>query len=167
MSCVIGEPIWKDAPRFCGDLQFPSYRYLPGKNLHPDEGHLPQLTEHNAFRYGVDLYHAGYFYEAHEAWESLWLKLPKEDLERTLLHGLIQLTAALLKLELKQIPPAQRLSRRALHYVEIVQHHTTRMMGLDVPQLAQHMQRYFQPLWASAKLPPKMSISRAPKLNLV
>jgi uncharacterized protein len=41
---------------------------------------------------GLRLYDAGEFFTAHEAWESVWLKLPEP--EKTFLQGLIQVTAA-------------------------------------------------------------------------
>jgi uncharacterized protein len=41
---------------------------------------------------GLQHYHAGEFFAAHESWESLWL-LAKEP-EKTFLQGLIQVTAA-------------------------------------------------------------------------
>ncbi len=146
MSSVIDAPIWKEAPRYCTGVPLPPYRYLPGKNLHPDEGHLPQMGN-QAFLYGVDLYHAGFFFEAHEAWESIWLTLNKLDLRRTMLMGLIQNSAAMLKLALGQSDPARQLSRRAFHYIDTVSQQEPLCMGLQILTLLKEMQRYYQPLW--------------------
>jgi hypothetical protein len=41
---------------------------------------------------GLRLYEAGEFFNAHEAWESVWLRSPEP--EKTFLQGLIQVTAA-------------------------------------------------------------------------
>jgi predicted metal-dependent hydrolase len=41
---------------------------------------------------GLRLYDAGEFFNAHEAWESVWLRSPEP--EKTFLQGLIQVTAA-------------------------------------------------------------------------
>jgi uncharacterized protein len=41
---------------------------------------------------GLRLYHAGEFFNAHEEWESVWLRAPEP--EKTFLQGLIQVTAA-------------------------------------------------------------------------
>jgi predicted metal-dependent hydrolase len=41
---------------------------------------------------GLQLYDAGEFFTAHEAWESVWLHAPEP--EKTFLQGLIQVTAA-------------------------------------------------------------------------
>lgn len=146
MSSGIRTALWKDAPRLCPQLPLPPYRYLPGKNLHPGEGHLPDMGD-KAYAYGVDLYHAGFFFEAHEAWESLWLLLPKSDFKRTFLLGLIQNAAAQLKLATGQWAPARTLSRRALHYLELVRCYDCTYMGLDLNQLVADMLQYYDPLW--------------------
>ena len=41
---------------------------------------------------GLRLYHAGEFFAAHEAWESVWLRA--QEPEKMFLQGLIQVTAA-------------------------------------------------------------------------
>lgn len=41
---------------------------------------------------GLRLYESGEFFTAHEAWESVWLRVPEP--EKTFLQGLIQVTAA-------------------------------------------------------------------------
>lgn len=46
--------------------------------------------------YAVDLFNAGYWWEAHVYWERLWSHDPAPD-AMTLLQGLIQLSAALVK----------------------------------------------------------------------
>ncbi len=46
----------------------------------------------NALRRGAELFEAGKFFEAHEAWEELWLTL--EGTDKLFVQGLIQLAAA-------------------------------------------------------------------------
>ncbi|MGC3970647.1 MAG: DUF309 domain-containing protein [Pirellulales bacterium] len=46
------------------------------------------------FRHGVDLFHAGYYWEAHEAWEALWHAAGRSGPTADLLKGLIKLAAA-------------------------------------------------------------------------
>jgi uncharacterized protein len=48
--------------------------------------------EQDLFARGVLLFNAKYFFEAHEAWEELWLRTAPP--EKTFLQGLIQVTAA-------------------------------------------------------------------------
>jgi predicted metal-dependent hydrolase len=49
------------------------------------------------FRFGCDLFHHGFYWEAHEQWEALWHRLPRGAPERLFVQGLIQAAAALLK----------------------------------------------------------------------
>lgn len=94
---------WPDAP-------FPSYAYVPGRTPHPQRdtgGHGVQLDPADivpvnpaewrtcaAFCYGVDLFNAGYPWEAHEAWEDLWRGYPDGAIAAAMLAGLIKLAAA-------------------------------------------------------------------------
>lgn len=151
--------------RLCPQLPLPPYRYLPGRNLHPGEGHLPELGQ-QAYVYGIDLYHAGFFFEAHEAWEPLWLASPKSDLKRTFLLGLIQNTAAQLKIVTAQWGPARQLSRRALHYLELVRCHESTYMGLDLMQLVTDMLAYYEPLWQSPRQIKPILQTPAPQLRV-
>lgn len=48
--------------------------------------------EEDLFARGVALFNSRYFFEAHEAWEEIWLHT--EPPEKTFLQGLIQITAA-------------------------------------------------------------------------
>jgi predicted metal-dependent hydrolase len=50
------------------------------------------MKENEQFRRGIGLFNARRFFEAHEAWEELWLV--EVEPEKTLLQGLIQVAAA-------------------------------------------------------------------------
>lgn len=50
------------------------------------------MNENEAFQRGVAHFNAGEFFEAHEAWEELWLVAPKP--EKAFLQGFIQVAAA-------------------------------------------------------------------------
>ncbi len=79
--------------------------------------HLPGITPRPkaAVRSGLDagmaLYHAGFFWEAHEAWEPLWLAAAPNSRERALLQGLIQLANGRLKLAMGRAAAARRIAR--------------------------------------------------------
>ena len=65
-------------------------------------------------RPGAQLFDAGRFFEAHEAWEAHWL-VEKDEVRRLLLQGLIQIAAAFHKLIDKQAPePAASLFAKGL-----------------------------------------------------
>ena len=131
------EPLWPEAPRYCPQISFPSYRFVPGLNPHPSlsRGEIPlssppppsvssgrdrsfrpvtrnkfdvtgihslkippdQWQENEIYLFGVDLYHQGYLWESHEAWEALWHLTDKKGVEGQFFQGLIQNSAALLK----------------------------------------------------------------------
>ena len=82
-------------------LPLPTTTFVNGKTPRPQEG----WSDHNidndtVFAWGCDLFDAGCFFEAHELWERLWLRAKAEhDVDdEALLHGLIRLAAAGVKL---------------------------------------------------------------------
>jgi hypothetical protein len=48
--------------------------------------------DQDAFRRGIEQFNSGYFFEAHETWEEVWLRSPEP--EKTFLQGIIQIAAA-------------------------------------------------------------------------
>ena len=82
--------------------------HIPGRNARPPEGSIaPGLDE------GLALYRAGYFWEAHEAWEPVWMKTPADSTERALLQGLIQIANGRLKLVMGRAKAALRIAALA------------------------------------------------------
>ena len=89
--------------------QLPPYSYVPGKFPHPlsDEAGHSHGLEHESvtlgddpwhdceqLRWGIDLFNHGYYWEAHEAWEQVWLALGRKGPRADLLKALIKLAAA-------------------------------------------------------------------------
>lgn len=76
-------------PRLVPDQPFPPYAYIPGRTAHPTrdpDGHsygvileTPDSPDPTAWQdchdylYGIDLFNHGFYWEAHEAWEGLWV----------------------------------------------------------------------------------------------
>lgn len=146
-------PLDESAPRYAPSRSFPSHRYLPGFNARPDENeHLDatalvppeRLHETELFRHGVDLFNHAYFWEAHEAWETLWQKCPEGPIRQGL-QGLIQLAAANLKEALRVPSGAVRLAETACHRLE-----TARSGGalgcLDLEDLTRRATAHFAAL---------------------
>lgn len=104
------EPVWKDAPRYGPPGPLPSHAFVPGRTPRPSDA--PPLPPAQAFLRGIDLYHAGYLWEAHEQWESAW-RLSEGATEREFLQGLIQLAASVLKGRSGTAGGAAKLARRA------------------------------------------------------
>ena len=107
-------------------LDLPGWAYLPGKTPAPDRAPLerakalvPKAYENGvdprdpAFRYGLALHDAGFFWEAHEVWEAVWKAAPKNGCDRLVLRALIQLANAKLKLRMSRARAAARLVEEA------------------------------------------------------
>jgi uncharacterized protein len=65
---------------------------------------------------GLRLYHAGEFFAAHEAWESVWLGA--QEPEKMFLQGLIQVTAAFHHLQRNNLRGTALLLQAALGRLE-------------------------------------------------
>jgi len=97
-------------PRLVPDRPFPAYAYRPGHTPHPTrdpEGHSYGVTHDTPappdpthwrscgdYLYGIDLFNHGFFWEAHEAWEGLWVACGRRGPTATFLQALINLAAA-------------------------------------------------------------------------
>ena len=97
-------------PRFLPDVSLPPYAHVPGRTPHPVSdprghsfGHAPQTpaapdaddwTNCRAYLRGLDLFNHGFYWEAHEEWESLWHACGRAGRTADFLKGLIKLAAA-------------------------------------------------------------------------
>ena len=83
---------------------------------------LPLLTEAEVeerrpiLLQGIEQYNSGFFFEAHETWEDLWLQSPLPT--RTFLQGIIQLAAAFVHLMRHEYPGTIRLLGHALEKLD-------------------------------------------------
>jgi hypothetical protein len=160
------------APRYCPERPFPAYRYVPGLHPHPlrhPHGHsfsadppraaAPAPWDASAWRtlvdwlFGVDLFNAFFFWEAHESWERLWAVPPRRGTPARLLQGLIQIAAALLKVHLGSLTAATTLSRAGLDKIAACAGHARTLLGLDLRATLAQFTHYFRPLTRRA-LPP-------------
>ncbi len=97
-----------------GERPFPAYRYVPGRTPHPlrdPDGHSagtghrpppvpldPDAWSASAdYLHGIDLFNHGYYWEAHEALEGLWVAAGRETPLGRGLQGLIQIAVGQLK----------------------------------------------------------------------
>lgn len=154
----------------------PRYAYRPGHNPHPTrdaDGHshgqsspspshltADRWLENTEYLWGIDLYNAGFFWEAHEAWEGLWRSAKHDPAQRQYLQGLIQCAAASLKAAMRDNDAALRLVTRALARLERV--HADRgdvYMGLDLSRFGAELRRF-----AAAQ---PLEVARCPALRLV
>lgn len=100
----------------------PTHAYIPGKTPRHPEGCFdpirdtaqPDMTEQElaesaAFQTGVAYLEHGYFWEAHELLEPVWMVLPENGDARVLVQALIQLANAYLKQQMDRPKAALRL----------------------------------------------------------
>ena len=97
-------------PRY-SNRKFPPYRYRPGESPHPirdpgghcfgrHSGAPVTFTDWRTceeYLYGIDLFNHGYWWEAHEALELVWVAAGKKSEAGQFIQGLILIAAAHLK----------------------------------------------------------------------
>jgi predicted metal-dependent hydrolase len=145
-------------PRLLPDQPFPAYAYIPGNTPHPTrdpDGHsygaeleIPEPPDPEQWRacrdylYGIDLFNHGFYWEAHEAWEGLWVACGRRGPTATYLQALINLAAAGLKARSGSARGMRANAGKAVRLFESVARHfgspRTRYMGLDVRALADY-----------------------------
>ena len=119
-------------PRLVPQRPFPAYAYLPGRHPHPvrdTDGHSYGLhldrggaDDETELHWGADLFDAGFYWEAHEAWEPFWHAARRGSAERSILKGLILLAAAGLKLrEGKRMAALRHGNRAARNFQTVTQ----------------------------------------------
>lgn len=104
-------------------IPLPDHAYIPGETTRHASGAfdvfhdsvLPgssakELTETIAWRAGLLFLQKGYFWEAHEVLEPVWMALPDDDPDRQLVQALIQYANAGLKRRMNRPKAAQRLA---------------------------------------------------------
>lgn len=127
-------PAVVDRPRYTTE-PLPPYSYVPGHTPHPvsdPRGHrygVPEAAapalipaawhDSTVYRYGVDLFNHGYYWEAHEAWESLWHTAGRRGPIGDWLKALIKLAAAAVKAREGNPRGVERHARRAMELVDL------------------------------------------------
>ena len=105
-----------------GHYPLPTQPHVPGTSSQPDMAPLERVKqkcpkrvdpdewrEIIAYRYGWSLFDTGFYWEAHEIWEAVWLACAPNSRERLLLRALIQLANARLKQKMGKDNASARL----------------------------------------------------------
>ena len=136
-------------PARYSDLPFPPYRYVPGTDTpHPtrDPGghsygrHPEPLEGFDAadwrrcatYLYGIDLFNHGYWWEAHEALEAVWVAAGRNSPAGQFVQGLILLSVAHLKRHQGFLEVARRMAGDGVGRMSQV---GEEFMGVDVEAL--------------------------------
>jgi hypothetical protein len=147
-----------EIPRYSARA-FPSYTYVPGGGTpHPVSdplGHMHGLAEgpveplhpdrwqeNETYLYAVDLFNHGYYWEAHEAWESLWHAAGHHGQMADFLKGLIKLAAAGVKELESNSAGFNRHSERAQELLRTVSATSKSFCGINVSELTNRRLEY-------------------------
>ncbi len=154
------QPLCPDAPRLVPEARLPRSRFVPELHPHPrrsPDGSLFGLPEHvpglppdrwcqdRSYRLGIDLYHQGYLWESHEAFEACFFAATDPN-HRKLLQALIQLAAAELQLHRGIGRGVRLLTRRVVQHLDAVsaaRPADARLGGLDPAALSRAVQARF------------------------
>ena len=91
------------------------------------EEYLGSLGADELLQLGIDLYNAGHYWNAHEAWEEVWLE--SERGLRGFYQGLIQVSAAFVHVTRNRYPGGVKLLAEGIAKLE---RYPARYMGLEV-----------------------------------
>ena len=168
-----------EAERVSHEWPFPDQRHVPGQTQRPtvspafDAAEAApiytvdrQWCENASYLYGVDLYNAGFFWEAHEVWETVWARAAGNSCERLLLQGLIQLSNACLKVVMLRNPAADRLLTIAHENLVEAAHGGPDIMGLELAELSAEVCRFKDKIRARNPANCETLLSKRPMLDL-
>jgi hypothetical protein len=104
------------------EIALPARAHVPGsgsspdmvplehaKSLAPPETRAEDWQDNAAYLYGHRLLEAGFYWEAHEVWEAVWMNCRPNSTEKVLLKALIQQANARLKRSMGKENAARRL----------------------------------------------------------
>ncbi len=146
-------------PRYRPERPFPRYAYVVGLEPHPlrnPEGHsynAPFVSEEildpqfwvdcSDYLYGIDLFNYGYYWEAHEVWESLWNGAGRRGPTAIFLQALIKLSAAGVKQREGVAAPVRRFCVETTAHLLDLRAITgeDRYAGLEIVRVAGMAQR--------------------------
>ena len=139
--------------------KFPPYSFVPGHWPHPtrdpdghSHGEEPEVAEALVFEQwrqcepyvrGIELFNAGYYWEAHEAWEDIWKAVGREGVVGELLQGLIKLAAVGVKIRQGYGEAALSLLQQSAAHLRNVAARgpKPRVAGLDLVELVARCER--------------------------
>jgi predicted metal-dependent hydrolase len=133
-------------------MDFPPYTHVPSQTPHPindPKGHSFGRTEApcgppkfetsiemDPLRIGRELFDAGYYWEAHEAWEGAWNAAGRTGPIADAVKALIKLAAAGVKIYEGQPTGAQRHARRCIQLLEsLPSGQQTTLLGMPTSEL--------------------------------
>ena len=130
------------------DRDLPDHAYVPGQTPRHAEGRFApicatarqhmspaQLAQSEAFCTGLYYFRSGYFWEAHELFEPVWMALEEGSDDRRFLQALIQLANAQLKIKMQRPKAAKRLCMMVRDLLTTLA--ATRLMGQEISKIVE------------------------------
>jgi len=141
--------------RYAPEIPLPAYSYVTGRFPHPigdprghSFGQAPAKAtcppselwrDSQVFRFAVDLFNHGYYWESHEAWESLWHASGRGGTTADFFKALIKIAAAGVKAREGRPEGWRRHLRRADELLAKTQQrirpYAPRYFGLELAEL--------------------------------
>jgi hypothetical protein len=141
-------------PRYAA-APLPAYRYFPGRSPHPlrdPAGHSFARTEpepspldarcwreSESYRFGIDLYNLGYWWECHDALEPVWKSLSHDRMASDFVQGLIQIAASHWTAQLGRSRASRSLAARGTAHLEAVT--APIFMGVEIHPFVREVRR--------------------------
>lgn len=103
---------------------------------------LSQVQKEKLWQEGIHFFNTEEYFEAHEAWEVIWLQTTTND--KKLYQGMIQLAAAYHHHQKGNLKPATSCLMNALKKLESADH----FWGLDLKKIVEQLQQKpFVKMW--------------------
>jgi hypothetical protein len=103
-------------------LPLPETAHIPGINPRPDlmflesvSAYALAVTDEKHWKtnlpwlYGLKLFNNGFYWEAHEVWETVWMNAPPNSPEKQFVQGVIHFANGLLKIRMSRPKAALKL----------------------------------------------------------
>jgi predicted metal-dependent hydrolase len=93
------------------------------------------------YLYGVDLFNFAYWWECHEAWESIWKSTGPDSYEGRFLQGMVQIAAANLRKFMGSHDSGAALARKGI--ARLRDYEDDIFLGIDVAEFIALTHAYF------------------------
>ena len=154
--------------RWLPHASFPAYTFVPGRTpRHREEDRAispvalteANWREHEEYLRGLDLYAAGYYWEAHEAWEAAWNSTGRVGRICDFLKALIKLAAAGVKIYEGSLSGFENHVRRCLELLDKLCLQGDTCLGVDLPSMAGWLREH------SSRFAPRVLDGKEPGLG--
>ena len=128
-------------------LPLPAHKHVPGANARHPDGTFDWIRDqaeaeagNAAWEYGLRLLHEGFYWEAHEVLEPVWMAAAPNSAEKAMSQAVIQLANAALKQDMGRPKAAARLAAMVEALAAEAARGGAVVLGIDVTEMAQAAQ---------------------------